>query len=249
VLLKRTIPQMGEIEAGSDGTIGWMKNPMLGGYTLVEGDDLRNVTDQVMHIRLLNLRTMLEQEYTLGDVAAAEFDGARCYALNVTRKREDAAMTGTMFFDADSGLIRGMDMTESDQKSAITLGDWKRIEGVSFFHRMKVTGGPMDMDMTFTEIAINSVDPKVFEVPEEVKELAKKQPVASDGTLRFEDFSPPVQKMITDMQENLPWDDAAALSGIKDNLASQADKLPGEYGKAMKYLLGKIDTRLAELGG
>jgi outer membrane lipoprotein-sorting protein len=253
VLVKRTIPQMGEIQMGTDGTIGWASNPMMGGYQLIEGKEVDQVTQAAMHMRVLRLRDTLKQDYeTVKTAGKAEFNGAACHELRM-KSRDDGTMA-SIFFDAESGLIRGMqvmdDAPTGPRTATITLEGWKPIGKVNFFHRMEMTGGEMSMSVRYTRIEVNTVDRALLAMPQEVAEQLENRasrPTGSEMTL--EDFSPQVQRMIKSTLDGLPWDDAPALREIRGKYAQNVARMPGEFKQGMEYVIRKIDERIAELGG
>ena len=251
IIVKRVRPQMGEVEMGTDGTIGWMKAPMMGGYQLVEGDQLDEIVEQAIHIRMLRLRETIAEEFNKTEgVAQAEFDGAPCWELSVAKLEEDKTERARIYFDTDSGLVRGLRTIEEGpagpQESVLKFKDWKKIGDVNFFHAMEFSNGMMEVAVRYTRIEVNSVKPEAVAVPDEVKALAKEQagkPPSSEMTL--EDFSPQVQQMIKQMMDRLP-EDPAALRGMRDSLQSQVARMPGEFKKGMEYVIRKIDERLEQ---
>jgi hypothetical protein len=94
------------------------------------------------------------------------------------KSRQDGKETA-MYFDAKSGLVRGMKVMQDGpagpQPTTITLKDWKPIGKVGFFHLVEMTGGQMDVSMRYTRIEINNVDREKLAVPPEVAELALKR--------------------------------------------------------------------------
>lgn len=249
VLVKRSIPQMGEIEMGTDGTVGWMLNPMMGGYQLMLADQLDDIIDQALHIRILNLRKTLEKMTTRTEgVAAAEFDGVSCHELRLVGGEAGQEEHTTAYFDVESGLIRGMKVAQTTpagpEVTLITFRDWKPIEKVLFFHAIDVDSGQMQMSVKYNSIEINKVDPATMAVPAEVTALAAKQ---ADGPKDLTDFSPQVQQMIQSALDSLNMDDAAALQQARDAIGPQAQRMPGEYRQGMEYVLKLIDERLAAL--
>lgn len=251
ILLKRRIPQMGEMASGSNGTVAWSSVPVAG-YALLSEEQAAELPKQAMHVRVLQLRDRLKEDFLMKGVRAVEFDGADCYGLEIVEKGEAAdADRGTMFFDAETGLVRGFTMTSRGQESTLRMQDWKRVGDVRVFHRMTMDDRGTPLTMTFTTIEFGSVDPAVFALPDEVEKLAAQRgnTPKADGAMSLDDFSPQVQQMIKGMLDGLPWDDAAQLRAAREGIASGAARTPGEYGKAMSYLLEKIDARLAELGG
>lgn len=249
VLVKRSIPQMGEIEMGSDGTVGWMMNPMMGGYQLMEADQLDDILDQALHIRILNLREMIKKISTRTEgVGEADFDGARCRELRLAGEAGQDDNT-VVLFDMESGLIRGMKVSQMTPQGAevtvITLRDWRPIEKVMFFHGLELASGQIQMSVKYSSIDVNKVDPATMAVPAEVTALAAKQ---TDEPMNLQDFTPQVQKMIRSTLDSLNMDDAASLQMARDSIGPQAERMPGEYRKGMEYILKLIDARLEELG-
>ncbi len=200
-----------------------------------------------MHIRLLRLPRTLKKDYQVSEVAAIEFAGKPAYEVGLTGQGQRAGKKGAMIFDADTGRISAFrEQGRDGSMSTAALDDWKTIDGVQFFHSVNVSGGPMEVQVRFSQIKINQVDQSAFAIPEEVQLLA-----GDDGSekpaeeMKLEDFSPRMQEMINMMMKNLPWEDREELAEARDELAEQATGVPGEHGKAMQYVLARIDEKLA----
>ncbi len=178
VYVRTTIPQMGEMQMGTDGTIGWMNHPMMG-YQLLDGDRLEQARQQAIHARLLHLReTIKENDREIAGVGEAEFDGVKCYELRLITRSKGVVTRGAMIFDAASGLIRAMRQTNgpSGASSVVRFADWKAIDGVQFFHRAQLGDGPASTVIKFVRIEVNKVSPDRVALPEEVKKLAAERP-------------------------------------------------------------------------
>jgi outer membrane lipoprotein-sorting protein len=259
VLAKQTMPGMGGVEMGSDGKVGWMKATGMPDWQILEGDQLDQVRQQAMHIRLFQLRQTLKEDFKdLEPRGETEFDGVPCYELAM--KAKDEPQLAAMFFDAKTWLPRGIrvapDAPEGGEAPAgaeemmITFGDWKPVDKVEFFHTMNMTGGGMTFAIRYTDIEVNKVDKATLAMPEAVAERIKRRASRPPGApMELEDFSGQVQQMIRGTLDGLPWDDAAALKEARDTYESQLDRLPGEFRDGMKYIIRKIDERLKELAG
>ncbi|MHC4767210.1 MAG: hypothetical protein ACYTEI_00700 [Planctomycetota bacterium] len=253
VLVKRVMPQMGEIEMGTNGKIGWTKAPMMPGYQLMEGKELDQITQQAMHMRVLRLRETMQEDFEgIKSTGEAEFGGQPCYELQM-KSRQDGSQTA-MYFDAKSGLVRGMKVMQGGpagpQTMTISLKEWKPIGKVGFFHLVEMTGGQMDVSMRYTRIEVNKVDRAKLAVPPEVAELAMKRASRpADAEMSLEDFSPQVQSVITSLLDGLPWDSAQGLREVRATLVPQAARMSGEYKDGMNYVMRKIDQRIKELEG
>ncbi len=174
VYVRTTIPQMGELEMGTDGTIGWMSHPMMG-YQLLVGDQMDQARKQAIHARLLRLReTIKENDQEIEGVGETELDGVKCHELRLIRKANGVVSRRAMYFDAASGLIRAMRVAggPSGAPTVIRFADWKTIDGVKFFHRMELEGGPATTVINYVRIELNKVSPERVALPEEVKKLA-----------------------------------------------------------------------------
>lgn len=174
VYVRTTIPQMGDMEMGTDGTIGWMSHPMIG-YQLLVGDQIDQARKQAIHARLLRLReTIKENDQEIEGVGETEFDGVKCHELRLIRKANGVVSRRAMYFDAASGLIRAMRVAggPSGAPTVIRFADWKTIDGVKFFHRMELEGGPATTVIKYVRIELNKVSPERVALPEEVKKLA-----------------------------------------------------------------------------
>ncbi len=177
VYVRTTIPQIGDMEMGTDGSIGWMSHPMMG-YQLLVGDQMDQARKQAIHARLLRLReTIKENDQEIEGVGETEIDGVKCHELRLIRKANGVVSRRAMYFDAASGLIRAMRVAggPSGAPTVIRFADWKTIDGVTFFHRMELEGGPATTVINYVRIELNKVSPERVALPEEVKKLAAEQ--------------------------------------------------------------------------
>ena len=250
IFIQTDVPNRGKMEMGTNGTIGWMVQPMRD-HQLLQGPQLLMIRQQATHSRVLNLRqTMTDDNQQLGDVTEADFDGVACYKLRVTAQTANRRETGALYFDKDTGLLRGMRVGGVDalQTSTVTFKDWKKIDGVNFFHHMDVTAGDVTMTVNYTKIELNTVKPDVFRIPAEIKTQVRTAP-PDVQTKSINDYSLQVQEMINRTLEGLPMDDSDALRQARARLAEQVEQMRGEDRSGMKYVLWKIDLRLNQLGG
>lgn len=176
-------------ETGTDGTTAWMK-AADGSYILIGDAQAQELNGQAsMHMMMLDPEELKKNMQSMEVVGREEFDGRMCYKLRFQPKNsEDHSF---IFFDASDGMPRGMMETQpglsgEPQTSKIMLGDWKTIEGVKFFHSMKVEspgipGGSAEMKVTTLEV--NKLDKDTFALPAEVKELVANadKPAESDA--------------------------------------------------------------------
>jgi len=185
-MMKQSVQGM-VIILGYDGKIGWTSNPMSGGYELLEDEQIEQVRGQAnMHG---NITRMAEDFQELETVDLVDFEGQKCYKVRMVPKTDDESEEAQeeapapeqfSLFNAKTKLLDAMQMSQETPMGAMTVTikfkDWKKINDVMFYHRMIVeqTGQP-PMEMRYTQIEFNKVDPSVFEAPEAVKELAKER--------------------------------------------------------------------------
>ncbi len=168
----------GNSEMGSDGTTAWTKLPD-GSYVILEGDQASQLDSQAsMHMGMIDPKELKKNMETMEVTGREEFDGRMAYKVKFQPKASQGS--GFMYFDVNNGMPLGMKQTEStpmgEQTTTMTLADWKTVEGVKFFHTMKVTAPGMpgggSADMKVTTLEVNKLDESAFALPAQVKEMA-----------------------------------------------------------------------------
>ena len=169
-LIKISLPGVGEIQEGFDGTIGWSMNPLTG-PTLVQGVQLEQ--------RKLDsdFYSGLEPEKRYESITTVEqttFDGRDCYKVRLVRK---GGGEDFQFYDVKTGLRAGGIVTRETPMGAMTATstetDYKPVGGV--LQPMKLTNTAMNLQqvMTFETFEYDKVDPSVFALPDAIKALVK----------------------------------------------------------------------------
>lgn len=123
-----TIPGMGEVQVGFDGTNGWATDPMQGPRVLAgpELDQMKDDADRRTNIRSAELYSAME---TVKDTT---MNSEHCYLVKLTWK---SGRQTTDCYSATSGLVIG---TFSKQKTAMgeipvvtTYSEYKKFGGVT----------------------------------------------------------------------------------------------------------------------
>jgi hypothetical protein len=173
-LVKQIIPQMGEIRAGYDGTVGWHHIPVQG-YQLLSDDEISNAGQMAATYGLVQ---RLQQEY--GDMKTVEkgtFGGAKCYKVSMVHKKSETKQYA--YFDVANQRIAGIEVEhESDfgpTRIVMSFEQWKDVEDIKVFTEMKVDQSGMNISLVITEIEFNTVDDAILELPDQVKRLAAAQ--------------------------------------------------------------------------
>jgi hypothetical protein len=179
--LSKTESPFGNTEMGTNGTTAWMKMPTADGsgrFVLIDGMQVEQLNSQAsMHMNILDPKLVAENMSSLEVVGQEEFDGRMAYKVRFEPKEEGGY--GFMYFDAGSGEPLGLQQIQEgpmgEETSTITLGEWKTVEGVKFFHKMTISAPSMpggEVVMTVSKLEVNKLADDAFELPEKVKEMA-----------------------------------------------------------------------------
>ncbi|MBX3375050.1 MAG: hypothetical protein KF817_14560 [Phycisphaeraceae bacterium] len=185
-LLVQMLPGgMGEMKMGSDGKVGWMLNPMMGGYELLEGPMLDMARQQV---GIFNMVAPSRDEIAkMTAVGSAEFNGRKAWKL----RQVDDEGEQFLFYDAEKHLLLGTEARRDAGMGPVTMkmlvSDWKPAGDLQMFRKVTIQQGMgMDMVLNLVEVTHNKVEAKAFELPDEVKALLEKRKDASVSPGRSE---------------------------------------------------------------
>lgn len=171
LLINIDLPGIGMSKTGYDGKVGWTSSP-IAGPALMEDKQLGEFKEQADFDSDLHDAGRYSSMEVSGPV---DFEGKKCYALKLVSK---SGRESTEFFDAESGLMLGSESTEAspagDLKVTTLLSDYEKKGDllVATKTTQKISG--IDMSMEMTEFEFDKVDPKAFDLPEEIKALVKK---------------------------------------------------------------------------
>jgi hypothetical protein len=176
-----TIPQLGKIERGFNGEIGWEKNPMTGTRVL-SGEEKEQMVREATMNQELNWRN----QYTKAEnVGREQINGKPAYKIQMTNKNGNEE---TRFYDVESGLLVQSQMTVKNVQGEFpvvaTPSDWREIDGVKMPFKSTQELKSMGLEQV---IAMDKVETNVdipadtFELPEDVKKLAEKAPATQPG--------------------------------------------------------------------
>ena len=133
--------------------------------------------------RLLHLAADAGAMHTIGK---QEYLGRNCWAVKIPADRRSTVA----YFDIETRLINGfrievdspLNQSGTDATPIyldIVLEDWKPVEEILLFHRVKLIQGEQVITITYDAIRINEGDSDRFALPPAVKELVKTQPTAT----------------------------------------------------------------------
>lgn len=168
VAMKITIPGMGEMLQGFDGTNAWSLDPMQG-PRLIEGEELAQMADEAEFASVLRESASIASMETTEIVTLA---GQQCYKVKVVRK------SGRETFDCyavDSGLLIGgfaKHKTAMGEIEATTeYSDYKEFSGIKQPTKVTLSMMGQQQVMEFTSYEYGPVDAAVFTVPAPVATL------------------------------------------------------------------------------
>lgn len=163
-----TVPGLGEMRQGFDGTTAWANDPLQGPRIMMpaeaagvrDGSDFRTITRDAALFTALEL------------VGEAELDGERCHRVRHTWA--SGRVTTDCYSVATGLMIESQDVQESPQgKIAITvrISDYRAVGGVLMPHRMVSQMMGATQEITLTEVTAGALDAALFELPPAIKAL------------------------------------------------------------------------------
>ena len=170
VKVKTSVPGIGEILEGFDGTHGWTVSPMTGPMLKVGKELEQTKLDADLYSELRDAK----KYPTVKTVEKTTFDGRPCYKVALTRI--DGAQDFD-FYDVATGLRAGGIVTRESPMGTMTMttvdGGYKKFGNMlhSTTHVQKVMG--VEQTITVATVEYDKVDPAVFTPPPAIKALIK----------------------------------------------------------------------------
>jgi hypothetical protein len=170
------IPQIGVIERGFNGEIGWEKNPMTG-TRIVDGEEKEQLLRESTINNELNWRNTYSK---VENVGTENIDDKPAYKLVMTTKTGNEE---TRYYDVKSGLLVQTSMTVKNAQGVFpivaTPSDWREVAGIKmpFKSTQELKSVGMEQIIAMDKVETNTDIPdSKFDLPEDVKELAKQEP-------------------------------------------------------------------------
>lgn len=164
--------QIGSIDRGFDGKLFWERTTMTG-TRLLEGQELADaIREEATFDRFADWKTLYPKTEYLGSDSAS---GVMCQKLRVVPKDGPEQ---TWYFDKATGLLHRISMTMNTQMgvvpAALTLSDYRKVDGIMTPFMITTTAVGMDMKMVIDSIAHNITIPdSLFAAPAEAVKLAQ----------------------------------------------------------------------------
>jgi hypothetical protein len=171
MLVEVEIPGVGTIREGFDGKVGWSTDPMSGPQ-LKSGKQLQQATDQARYDGALYPAALYK---TREVVEQTEFNGRQAYKVRLVSAND---IESFVYFDVENGRQLGGQQSQETPMGALpvtaTVSDYKEFDGVMMPTRIEQDLGPAGKQiLEFTSVTGGDVDPKVFELPAEIRALVE----------------------------------------------------------------------------
>ncbi len=168
--LRMTIPGVGEIQSGYDGTIAWSMNPLTGPM-LMQGKSFEQTKADAEFDSQLHPDT---QYRTLETVEKTTFEGRPAYKVRAVRTTGDEDFE---YFDAETGLMLGAVITRESPmgpvKATHVASDYKDFGGVKIASRIVQRLMGTEQIITISEIEYDTVEKSAFVPPPQIQALVK----------------------------------------------------------------------------
>jgi hypothetical protein len=169
-LLRVTLPGVGEIANGFDGTVGWLMDPMMGPM-LLEGEALAEMKIDADYYGALHDGAHYK---SLETVERTVFEGTPVYKVRVERRTGGEDFE---FYAVASGLLVG-----STGKRTLPMGtfdvtnvlsDYEDFGGLRLATRSRQRMMGIEQVMTIGSVEFDTVDGAAFALPPPIKALVK----------------------------------------------------------------------------
>ena len=169
-LQRMSLPGIGDIEEGFDGTVGWSLSPLTG-PTLVEGKQLEQRKFDADFYEDLKPGDRYASITTLEKTT---FEGRPVFKIRLVRSGGDEDIE---FYDSETGLKAGAISTRDSpmgpMQATTAFSDYKKFGSLLHPATTKISVMSTQMVMAITAVEYGKVDPSIFAVPAQIKPLIK----------------------------------------------------------------------------
>jgi outer membrane lipoprotein-sorting protein len=173
MLVKMTMPGMGEALSGYDGQVAWSVNPMQGPRVL-EGAELAQTVRQADFEATSN---PAKNYPVVETVERTEMGGQPCYLVRLVPAEGEAVHN---CFHTETGLLVGSRTRQQSPMGLIDvetlMSEYRDFGGIKVATKTTSNMAGQQMTMTVKDVSANTVDPSVFTLPAAVRALVPAQP-------------------------------------------------------------------------
>lgn len=172
---------IGKVRSGFDGTNGWVSEK-ISGPRLMTGKELETLKRDADFFKDIDPTKRWDSIET---VAATAFQGIDCWEL----KAKLGDDTTTLWYERETGLQRGMQMTATTQLGKIPvttfIAEYRDFDSpagrVKLPVRTELTQMGQKLVTTVDAVEFDKVPAEAFELPKEIKALLEPEPADEDG--------------------------------------------------------------------
>ena len=169
-LLRITIPGLGQIASGFDGSHGWSTSPLTGPM-LQEGKELeQSKFDADFYGELRDPARFA----SISTVEKAPFEGRPCYKVRLVRRDGTEDFD---YYDAATGLKAGSVNTRETPMGTVTITstetDYRKFGKLLMPTTIKQRTMAIEQTVTISTVEYDNVPPGTFDPPAEIKALIK----------------------------------------------------------------------------
>ena len=169
-LQRISLPGIGDIEEGFDGTVGWTTSPLTGPL-LFEG---RQLEERAFDADFFDELKSPERYTSITTVEKTAFENRPAYKLRLVKKNGAEDLE---FYDVENGFkIGGIATRESPMgpmQGTTSYADYKQFGPLRQPSSLKMTTLNVQMVMSIVTLEYGTVDPAVFALPAQIKALVK----------------------------------------------------------------------------
>jgi hypothetical protein len=169
MILKTTVPGIGDIMEGFDGSHAWSVSPMTGPMLKIGKELTQTKFGADFYKELYD-----PKDYTLKTVEKTVFEGRPCYKILVSRID---GVQDTEFYDVETGLRAGSIVTRESPMGQMTMtsveSGYKKFGNLTHPTTVTQTVMGVQQTITLTSIEYDKVDPKDLAPPDSIKALIK----------------------------------------------------------------------------
>jgi hypothetical protein len=168
------IPGMGKQEEGSDGLVSWDRSPVIG-PRVKPHQSTTSLGVTLDAAGMIEWRVLIDQVRT---EAEERIDDRDCYRVRLVPR--DGSQDMVRWYDRNSGLLYRTSLSIRTDMGVLpivmTFEEYKNVAEVKWPSRIHVTASGQDTIFEADEVRLNEpVDEKVFEVPQEIRDLEQKK--------------------------------------------------------------------------
>ena len=171
--VRMTIPGIGDIKSGYDGTVAWEVNPMKGPRIKLDKERTSAQEDADFYGGMLFAKERYQSTET---VCEMEFAGEKTWQVKSVLK---SGRIVNEYFSIATGLRVGSSTVQESQSGTVAVtiieSEYKQFGAVKLATRNELTTGTQKAVVQLTEVTLDEVPAARFVLPDAVKALLIKQ--------------------------------------------------------------------------